>query len=306
MNNKKQVILTCIIILCCTNIFAQQQNKKTTTEQKYKWAATFNLGDIFVLGDVKPIKTKLHIGFTLYKPITKWFGFKFNYTGGNAKGQDYFGSENFAKNTALNDKYAAPVRTNTGPIVYGYYINNNFVNSPTGRDIVYYNYKSTINTFVLSAQLTLPLPYADPKFDLYLNYGVGIMFHNTRVNALNNDGKTYATFYKDLFARSFTSGLSKYEAEKLTRKELKNNLDNTYETAAEGDKNKPTKIYKLGLGFSYKINSRMKLGIERTALAANYDLIDGHRWQEESLGDAILSRDIDGVVTNSFTFTYLF
>ncbi len=292
----KNIFTIALYLFICTNVNAQKTNNK-----EYKWAAGISLGNIFILGDVTPIKSQFSGSVHLYKPIAKWFGLKVNYTNGNAKGLNYKPSENFSSNPAWSDKYAAPYRVPNGSISYGYVSNNTFTPALKAEKI-YYNYKTSINTFSISACFTLPIPYSNPKFGIHLNVGAGILSYKSKIDALNSNGSTYTVLFKDVFD-SNTNGLNA----KNIKKQLKNGMDNKYETDAEFTGNIafiPTR--NLSFGFSYKINSRFVIGIERFAAAVKSDLLDGQRWQEQAFGAPVITRDFDNLRNNSINISYSF
>jgi hypothetical protein len=295
MISKKNILLLSICILFYSYVNAQQK-----TDKDYKWAAGISIGNIFIRGDVTPIKSQFSGSAHLYKPFAKWFGLKLNYTHGNAKGLNYKASENFAKNPAWSDKYAAPYLRPGGMLTYGYISNNTFTPAVKGEQ-VYYNHKTSINTLSLSACFTLPIPYSNPKFGIHLNIGAGILFYKTKIDALNSNGTNYAGLFKEVF-NSNSNGLNS----KNIYRQLKNGMDNRYETDAEVSENSTLPTRNLSIGLSYKINSRFVIGIELSAAAVKSDLLDGQRWQEQAYGDAVLTRDLDNLRYNSINISYSF
>jgi hypothetical protein len=290
---KKISLVYAICILLCSHLNAQKTNKE------YKWAAGVDIGNIFIRGDVNSIKTQFCEGVHLYKPFAKWFALKVNFIHGNAKGFNYKASENFAKNPAWSSKYAAPYRLSNGTLAFGYVTNNVFTPTST-HDLVYYNYKTVINSLSISAAFTLPIPIrsSNPKFGIHFNYGAGLLSYKTKVDVLNTNGTNYVTLFNDVFTAN--SGATE------TLKKLKNGMDNVYETDAETLNNSPRFTQNLSLGFSYKINDRFVIGIERSGSFLKDDLLDGQRWQEQAFGDAVITRDFDYLIYNSLNLSYQF
>jgi hypothetical protein len=290
---KKISLVYAICILLCSHLNAQKTNKE------YKWAAGVDIGNIFIRGDVNSIKTQFCEGVHLYKPFAKWFALKVNFIHGNAKGLNYKASENFAKNPAWSSKYAAPYRLSNGTLAFGYVTNNVFTPTST-HDLVYYNYKTVINSLSISAAFTLPIPIrsSNPKFGIHFNYGAGLLSYKTKVDVLNTNGTNYVTLFNDVFTAN--SGATE------TLKKLKNGMDNVYETDAETLNNSPRFTQNLSLGFSYKINDRFVIGIERSGSFLKDDLLDGQRWQEQAFGDAVITRDFDYLIYNSLNLSYQF
>jgi hypothetical protein len=293
---KKFTLLFSICFLFSSLIQAQQKSNSKTATQKYKWAAGVNIGNVFINGDIPSVKTQLSLGAHMYKPFANWFGVKFKYVHGNAKGLHWLASENFAKNTAWSARYAAPVRTSSGVIAIGYMQNNVFTPA-TQQDVVYYNYKTSINSLSVSAVFTLPIPFETPKLGIHFNTGIGALFYKAKVDALNGNG-TYALLFKEVSSSNRNS--------KEIISALKKGMDGNYETAAETDKKSAHFTYHFGYGISYKIKKRFEVGIEKSYTFIKSDLLDGQRWQEQPVGDAVLSRDFDNLRITSINLSYFF
>jgi hypothetical protein len=297
MSVKKITLLFSICFLFSSLVKAQQKSHSTKTNQKYTWGAGIDFGNVFIVGDVPPIKTQLSFGVHLYKPFANWFGVKFKYIHGNAKGLHWLASENFAKNTAWAGRYAAPVLTSNGALAIGYMQNNVFTPA-TQQDIVYYNYKTSINSVSASAVFTLPIALENPKFGIHFNIGIGALFYKAKVNALNGNS-TYAVLFKEVSS-------STLRGSKEIISKLKGSMDNTYETAAEADKKTTHFSHHFGFGVSYRIKKQFEVGIEKSYMFIKSDLLDGQRWQEQPIGDAVLSRDFDNLRITNISFSYFF
>jgi hypothetical protein len=293
----RKLTLVPIFILICTTTNAQKKDK---VKLPHKWAAGISLGNISVSGDVTPIYSQLNIGAHLYKPITKWFGLRFNYNHGIAKGQNLNPAENFGKNTALNNKYSSPYRNTNGMLINAYYPNNVFTQTAT-NNLVYYNYKTAIHSFLLSGELKLPIPYSKPVIGLHLGVGIGYVFHNVKIDALNSDGNTYATLYRDIYNSQAVGNINKgavYLA-------LENGMDGVYETDAEST-GKNSFGQSFSFGISFKLSNQMEIMLERKGIGTSNDLLDGQRWQESARGEPALTRDFDGLRYNTISFIYSF
>jgi hypothetical protein len=294
MPNKKITLFLLSLFFCLNAVNAQ---KKSGHSVKYKWAGGIGIGVLHVNGDVPAVKTQLQQTLNVYKPFANWFALRFSYTHGNAKGMHWLASNNFAKNSAWASKYAAPVRMPNGVIAFGYTSNGVF--TPAAKaDAVYYNYKTAINNIAVSAQFTLPIPFNQPKVGIYVLAGAGALFYNAKVNASSGSG-TYAGLFNQL-----ASGMLNNKKEIL--KALKNGMDNSYETNAEYYSKQPHFTQHFGLGFSYKFKKRFEAGLERCWTYIKTDLLDGQRWQEHAYGDAVLTRDFDGLVISTVSIKYFF
>ncbi len=294
MPNKTITRLFLYFIFFTSSVQAQN---KTVDKDKYKWAASVGTGVLHLNGDVPAVKTQLQQTLNVYKPFADWFALRFSYTHGNAKGMHWLVSNNFAKNPAWANKYAAPVRMPNGTIAYGYTSNGVF--TPAANiDAVYYNYKTAINNIAVSAQFTLPIPFSQPKAGIYVLFGAGALFYNAKVNTASNSG-TYANLFNQL-----SSSVNNTKKEIL--KALKTGMDNSYEKNAEDYSKQPHFTQHFGLGFSYKINKRLEAALERSWTYSKNDLLDGQRWQEYAFGDAVLSRDFDRLVISTVSLKYFF
>lgn len=136
---------------------------------------------------------------------------------------------------------------------------------------------------------------------IHFTPGVGLLSYKAKTNALDNNGKNYAALYKEVF-NSFSSTRGN---EIAILKKIKNGLDNTYETNAEGGK-QTILTQNVALGISYRFKKRFEIGIERKFMYVKTDLLDEQRWQEFSYGDAVMTRDFDGILSNYVTFAYHF
>ena len=294
MPNKKITLFLLLHFFYLSVIHAQ---KKSVPSVKYKWAVGIGTGLLHVNGDVPAVKTQLQQTLNVYKPFANWFALRFSYTHGNAKGMHWLASNNFAKNSAWADKYAAPARMPNGAIAFGYTSNGVF--TPAAKaDAVYYNYKTAINNIAVSAQFTLPIPFAKPKVGIYVLAGAGALFYKAKVNATGSNG-TYANLFNQIASGTLYN-------KKEVIKALKNGMDNSYETNAEDYSKSPHFTQHIGLGFSYKFKKRFEVGVERSWTYIKTDLLDGQRWQEYAYGDAVLTRDFDGLVISTVSLKYFF
>jgi hypothetical protein len=297
MNVPKLILAAGLCLISTTLLFAQKKDFSKLSKHNL-WSAGIGVGSVLVSGDVDSKIFSLQQTVEIKKQFASWFAVRFNYVRGNTKGQNWLSNENFAKNTAWSPRYAAPVRMTNGTIVYGYTNNGNFT-SATSADKVYYNYKTTVNTLLVSAQFTLPIPFSEPKFGVSVILGTGALFYKTKVNTLNSDGTTYASFFNKLSTSTNTN-------KKQILAELKAGMDKSYETKAEDYTKQPHSLKQFGYGISYRPDSRLEVSAEHMIMLTKSDLIDGHRWQEHAYGEAVLSRDWDMIITNTLSLRYYF
>jgi hypothetical protein len=183
-----------------------------------------------------------------------------------------------------------------GTVVNGYTSNGVFT-AAAKADAVYYNYKSAINNLAVSAQFTLPIPFEKPRGGIYVLAGAGALFYKAKVNAAGSNG-TYANLFNQL------AGSAGSKKEILSA--LKKGMDRSYETNAEDYSKPPHFSQHIGLGLSYQFKKRFEAGLERTFTYAKTDLLDGQHWQEQTSGDAVVSRDWDRLATSTVSLKYFF
>lgn len=173
-----------------------------------------------------------------------------------------------------------------------------------GQPSFYYdNYKTVMKDLDLTAIISINnirFHKDKSKWNAYLLAGVGISWYNTKVNLLGADNATY----------DFTGVVSNpgvYKERKETRKQLKDFMDDSYETEAETDNEgratlgdntlKPNGH--LGVGFNYKLSKKINIALEdKITFVRNDDLLDGQRYQNVRPGNlsphgGVLTPDYD-------------
>lgn len=256
-----------------------------------QWEIGLKYGFLQVSGDVPSIfLTAPNFGIHVRKAFGYVFSMRLEYINGVGKGLHYRQSQNFAKNSAWNTQYNAPVR-NTGGLIVG------SINPAGTFDQVYYNYKTKVQDLSLQGVITLNnIRFHKSKtgFNFYGFAGIGGTTYDTKIDALDANGTPYRAQFNGLPQGS-------YEDRKDTRKALKDILDGEYETAAQnhgdrrpklfGDTFKPTGT--IGAGIAFKLSNRLNLAIEDRWTIVKDDLLDGQQWQEHAWGDAVLTSDYD-------------
>ncbi|HNR18126.1 MAG TPA: OmpA family protein, partial [Chitinophagaceae bacterium] len=133
---------------------------------------------------------------------------------------------------------------------------------------------------------------AKTGFNFYGFAGIGGSVYDTKVNAL--DGSTKYNFN--------SINEAAYKNRKDFIKNMKNNvLDDSFETPAENQGDRRPKLFgdtfkpsgTVGAGVAFKLSNRLNLAIEDRWTFVKDDLLDGQRWQEHAVGDAVLTRDFD-------------
>ena len=244
--------------------------------------------------------------------IRKAFGYVFSlrvqYLNAKGEGLNYLSSENFLKNPAWNKNIPTIAQRYYAPdALINAYGNGNVVNSDNNghvkqsADLIYYNYQTKLQDLGLQGIFTLNnIRFHKQKTGivLYGGVGIGVTAFQVKVNALDGAGNNYTTLFDNVFAKY---GPGTYKKRKDILKDLRAGMDKTYETDADnenyrrpllGDKTlKPSGTAIMGVAF--KLGKRVNLAIEDRVTFVKTDLLDGQRWQEHALGDAVLTRDFD-------------
>jgi outer membrane protein OmpA-like peptidoglycan-associated protein/opacity protein-like surface antigen len=266
-----------------------------------QWEIGLKAGSFKVGGDMP---TRISPGFGLH--VRKAFGYIFSmrleYMYGIGKGQHFRTSWNYAKNPAWTDNLPASERYSAPHQITDVNGHRVVVSSRDGQSInitpaepIFYNYKTTVQDLSLQGVVTLNnirFHKAKTGFNFYAFAGVGGTIYDTKVNALNDNGQKY----------DFSNiPNAPYKDRRETLDQLKDLMDDSYETPAENQGDRRPKLFgdtfkfsgTVGAGVAFKLSNRINLAIEdRQTLVAD-DLLDGQQWQEHAEGDAVQTRDFD-------------
>lgn len=231
-----------------------------------QWEIGIKGGAFTVSGDIPAVFPTLGFGLHVRKAFGYVFSMRLEYLNGTGKG--------------LNWKPSGVIPTTP----------DNPWNAAGYTGVYYNNYKTKVQDLSLQGIVTLNnIRFHKSKtgFNFYAFGGIGGTVYDTKVNALN--GNTPYNF------GGINGGV--YKDRKDTRKELKDLMDDSYESAAEshgdtrpklfGDTFKPSGT--VGLGIAIKLSNRINIAIEDRVTFIKDDLLDGQRWAEQ--GD--LTRDFD-------------
>lgn len=259
-----------------------------------QWEIGVSAGALNVTGDVSSKFPTL--GFSAH--VRKAFGYVFSlraqYLNGNAKGMNWNKSQNFAKNSAWDD-YAS-IQVTPGPA--GYQFRRGFGGPQSAtQDFVFYNYKTNIQDLSLQGIVTLNnIRFHKQKTGVlfYIGAGAGATAYQTMVNAQDASGNPYTALFNSIQQVEYKNRKDVLDA-------LKDGMDDTYETAAEGQGGRRPKLGDNTLRFSatalagiaFKLGKRINLALENRHTFIKDDLLDGQRWQEHATGDAVLTSDFD-------------
>ncbi len=264
------------------------------SKPRNQWEIGIKLGTMYVSGDVPSQFAFPSFGVHVRKAFGYVFSMRLEYMYGTAKGLSWLASENFSKNTAWQDAgYHAPKLDRSGGDAI-------YTSSQAGGTIddiepVYYNYKTKAHDLSLQGVVTLNnirFHKAKTGFSFYGFAGIGATVYDTKVNALDGDGGKYDF-------STIQGGV--YKDRKDTKKDLKDMMDDSYETPAEDQGTRRPKLFgntlkpsgTVGIGFAFKLSNRINLAIEDRHTFIKDDLLDGQRWQEHVWGAPVLTRDYD-------------
>lgn len=272
-----------------------------------QWEIGISAGAVTLSSDVSAKFPTLGVGVAVRKALGYVFSLRAEYFHGTAKGQNWVTSYNYQHNPVWASNYNGPKLIGNGP--NGEY---ELVGSKTGQqtsefDPVFYNYKTVINEAALEGVFTLNnIRFHKNKTGLviYGIAGIGGMTYDTKVDALDGNGNPYNY--------SSIANANIYKDRKSVRKALKKLQDGVYETQAENQGDRRPKLFgntfkpivTAGFGLAYKISKRFNIGLEEKLSWTNDDLLDGQRWQETPVGDAVHTRDFDSYHYTSLRLNY--
>ena len=220
------------------------------------------------------------------------------------RGQNWKSSAAFAKNEAWG-AYFGQVRTAAGPIAIRNRAGVNSTNPGGAQDVVFYNYKTKLQDLSLQGIFTfnnVRFHKAKTGLIIYGGGGIGASLYRTKVNALDANNQPYRALFNATQAK-LAAG-DPYKIRKDIRSDLKNGMDDTYETDAQS--NRGTRSTVPGIdgktikpsgnilaGIAFKLGKRINLAIEDRFTFVKTDLLDGQQWQEQPESDAAQTRDFD-------------
>jgi outer membrane protein OmpA-like peptidoglycan-associated protein len=240
-------------------------------------------GVMSISGDVPAVFPTFGWGLHVRKAFGYIFSARLEYINGTAKGLHWNESSNYGYNSAWVNNGYVPNRV----------LNNGDRIPAVNR--IFYNYRAKVQDLSLQGLITLNnLRFHKSKtgFNVYGFVGIGGTVYDTKINALN--GSTPYNF-------TAVTTRNVYKNRKDTRKQLKDLLDDSYETAAENQGVRRPKLLggtfkpsgTVGFGLAIKLSKRINIALEDRHTFTKDDLMDGQRWQEQALGDAVLTRDFD-------------
>ena len=252
-----------------------------------QWEIGVKAGLFNISGDVSSLPS-YGVGAHIRKAFGYVFSARLNYMQGIGKGLNWQRSANYQNNVAWADRY-------------------NF----RGGDQVFYNYKSVVHDLSLEGIITLNnirFHKAKTGVNLYLLAGIGGMMYDTHVNAVNDQGNQSNVFAPKYNFNSIPQGT--WKTRKDVRKDLKDLLDDTYETQAENEREdrRPgiagstfRPVGHVGAGVAFKLNNKFNIAIEDRFTITKDDLLDGQRWAEQNNNiQGVPATALNPVLTSEF------
>ncbi len=280
------------------------------------WEVGFSYGVAQVSGDVSTKAfTAPNFGFTVRKALGYLFSLRAEYVNLDMRGQNWKASNAFAKNEAWG-AYFGQIRTTGGAIAIRNRAGQTSTNPGGAQDAVFYNYKTKLQDLSLQGIFTfnnVRFHKAKTGLVIYGGGGIGASLYRTKVNALDANNQPYRALFNATQAK-LAAG-DPYKIRKDIRSDLKNGMDDTYETDAQS--NRGTRSTVPGIdgktikpsgnilaGIAFKLGKRINLAIEDRFTFVKTDLLDGQQWQEEPNSDPAQTRDFDSYNYASVRFNF--
>ncbi len=237
------------------------------------WELGLKAGSFMIAGDVPAQFPGIGFGAHIRKALGYVFSMRLSYMYANGKGLNWNRSSNYGNNTAWTSN---GYRANTDPI--------------------FYNYKTNVQDLALEGIITLNnvrFHKSRSGFSIYGLLGIGATWYDARINALNASNQRYN------FAS--VTGFGDYKQRKNVRDQLKNLLDDSYETPGESESRRRPQLFgstlapvgHVGAGIAFRLNRRLNIAIEDRYTITRSDLLDGQRWAEQVNGAPVLTPDYD-------------
>ena len=277
-----------------------------------QWEIGAKFGAFTVAGDVPAVFPTLGLGLHARKAFGYVFSMRVEYMYGTGKGYSWQPSVNYGRNTGLiqpvTPKYSTPllvVGPATGQPSTSKQVLVQHGLHATPWDNVFYNYKTQAHDLSFQGLISLNnirFHKAKTGFNIYFFGGIGATIFETKINAVNGDDYATGTSYAAQYNSIASSNTFIYENRSDIKDQVKNILDDSYETPAEteGGVRRP-KLWgttvkpsgSVGFGMAFKLSDRINLAIEERATVIKTDLLDGQRWEEHGVGDPVLTSDYD-------------
>lgn len=298
------------------------------SKPKDKWEIGLNFGLAFVSGDVKPFLQRpdqnFGVGLNVRKSLGYIFSLRLGYNFMLMTGRNWERDVNLMFNTALNPSPntnglgGAPSYLDlNGP---NYYDNPRLsaANTKLGYDLnrmFVYNYRTWAHQANLEAIINvgnLLFHRERTKWNIYAFVGASGLMTQTRYDALDANGQVYDfSEIQDIWVKGKSSPYvnANKDVRKSVLNQLKNQLDGTYETYTDNDKNLPgikfwsfIPAFNVGGGISFRPAKFMSISLEQRVTLTGNDLLDGYRWQQDEHNG--FTRDYDNISYTSINLGF--
>ncbi len=282
----------------------KQQNKFLANQYAFAakprnmWEVGVKFGQFNVSGDVPASmlwRGSYGIGIHVRKSIGYVFSVRADYNYGIAKGQGWSSSLGYGNNPAWNKYYV-------GQAGGGSALNQ-----------IFYNYRTEVhqlNLDLVASTNNIRFHRAKTGVSFYGFVGLAGIGYGTRINALDENYSSYSTQFSDIYTKYAdpVTGQIEYSKRNDVRSELRDVMDDTYETDGESaQKNRRPGIFDkktfmvyatLGAGMQIRLSTHWNIALENRLtlpLGNGDDLLDGQRWAEQTTKEPVLTQSTDGL-----------
>jgi hypothetical protein len=268
----KKIIFTALLLFSI-KIFSQA----TYADQAGKWRLGLNAGAMWQASDVTA-HAGIAGGFTIERILNKkadaviGFALGFRYLSGNCTGLDTKPSYGVAHNNALNGIF------------------DSTINYAKHGGVFYNNYKTYIHEGALELKINFPRFEQKTNIIFHVFGGIGICKYKTWINALDANGNMY----------DFTA---LQNAQNVTAADVKNVLNGSYGTLAQGSSSSGTTTWlpSVGLGLGYKLSKHVALVFEYRVSFPRTNYLDGVAYDMNN--ELIKNNDFYNYVSANLLFT---
>ncbi|MEZ4773001.1 MAG: hypothetical protein R3D00_07455 [Bacteroidia bacterium] len=247
------------------------------------WSLGINLGVAVVNGDVKTDLPAFEGGLFVQKSVSRALDFRVGYRTGSASGLDVSPTGGFRFNSALNGES-----------------DSTYFYDSTSQ--VFLNYKMKYHEMDFLFKINLNRIFSQEGaegWDLYALAGMGFQFYQTSTNVWNESTNAIYTYENIDISDPAT-----------TRLDLKEMLDNSYETLAQRDQINSSQFgnyiintgFVVGGGVRFSLSDMISLGFEGKYLFVGDDLLDGQQWLPDNQQSPDNDRLVSAAIILDFSF----
>ena len=283
----------------------KQQNKFLANQYAFAakprnmWEVGVKFGQYNVSGDVPSLMLwnggTYGLGFHVRKSLGYVFSVRMEYNYGIAKGLEWQPSLGYANNTAWNRFYMGQAGTGAR------------------LEQVFYNYRTEVhqlNLDLIGSTNNIRFHRAKTGVSFYGFVGLSGIGYQAWVNALDGSYKNYAGRFATIYNKylNTSTGQIDYADRNKVRRDLRDMMDDTYETDAESTQKqrrpgifgkKKFMVYgTMGLGMQIRLAKHWNLALEERMtlpLGNGDDLLDGQRWAEQTVKEPVMTQSTDGI-----------